>query len=442
MTNATLGPEYRSPHLLRISHLNTNIMPAPQKHHARNQQNSKAKKAPKNAKKEKSTLLVVEDHELSDIPIELQQVVLDTFKSSFPNLFVDENLEEKLQEVKTHLFHRDFLGAFGRDELLSAYAVRWSPSRALAYLSILHGVIEITLKSKDIKLASKTTGSKSLSICSIGGGAGAELVSSAALLQLLVTRANTPPEVEETLSGDEEAELDASAIQYLSISKEDVDLKFQLLMMDIADWRSVKTTLYDQLTTAPKLSQYASASAKAANRPFVYPQSLSQKLHVADVLTLDPESLNSTLVTSHAKLVTIFFTLNELYTTSRARTQAFLLQLTASLEPGAVLLVVDSAGSYSTVELNGAEKKYPMHWLLDHTLLKVAASPFIGADAGSGQSEAKDKRGREQDQETPRWEKLREEESTWFRLPEGLDYPLELEDMRYQLHLYRRLDQR
>lgn len=414
-------------------------MPAPQKHHARNQQASKAKK-PKNAKKEKSAPIAVEDHELSDIPLELQQVVLDTFKSSFPDLFDDEDLEEKLQEVKTHLFNRDFLGAFGRDELLSAYAVRWSPSRALAYLNILHGVIETTLKSKDIKVASKTTGSKSLSICSIGGGAGAELVSIAAILQLLVARANAPPEVEEKTSGDEEAEQEALAIQNLSISKEDVDLKFQLLMMDVADWRSVKTVLYDHLTTPPKLSQYASAAVKAANRPFVYPQSLSQELHVADVLTLDPESLDRTLVGSHAKLVTIFFTLNELYTTSRARTQAFLLQLTESLEPGAVLLVVDSAGSYSTVELNGAEKKYPMHWLLDHTLLKVAAAPSIGAKEGNGQAEVKDKRGREQ--ETPRWEKLREEESTWFRLPEGLNYPLELEDMRYQLHLYRRLDQR
>ncbi|KAE9980603.1 hypothetical protein EG328_000240 [Venturia inaequalis] len=416
-------------------------MPAPQKHHARNQQASKAKKASKNAKKEKPTPVPVEDHDLNDIPLELQQVVLDTFKSSFPDLFDDEHLEEKLQEVKTHLFNRDFLGAFGRDELLSAYAVRWSPSRALAYLSILHGVIETTLKSKDIKLASKTTGSKSLSICSIGGGAGAELVSVAALLQLLVTRANAPPEIEENTSGDEDGEKEVLAIQNLSITAEAVDLKFQLLMMDIADWRSVKTALYDQLTTPPKLSQYASASAKAANRPFVYPQSLSQELHVADVLTLDPESLGRTLVTSHAKLVTIFFTLNELYTTSRARTQAFLLQLTASLEPGAVLLVVDSAGSYSTVELNGAQKKYPMHWLLDHTLLKVAASPSLGADEGNGQSEEKNKRGREE-QETPRWEKLREEESTWFRLPEGLNYPLELEDMRYQLHLYRRLDQR
>ncbi|QDS77411.1 hypothetical protein FKW77_006342 [Venturia effusa] len=408
-------------------------MPAPQKHHARNQQASKSKKTPKISKKEKSAPVTSQEHELSDIPLELQQVVLDTFKSSFPAVFDDNNLEEKLQEIKTHLFNRNFLAAFGRDELLSAYAVRWSPSRALAYLNTLHGVIETTLKSKDIKIASRTTGSKSLSICSIGGGAGAELVSVAALLQLLVTRANAALEVEDKTYDDEEDGKDAPDIQNLSISEEEVVLKFQLLMIDIADWRSVKTALYHHLTTPPKLSQYASAAAKAANRPFTYPESLFADLLVADVLTLDPESFDRTLKASQAQLVTIFFTLNELYTTSRARTQAFLLQLTASLEPGAVLLVVDSAGSYSTVELNGAERRYPMHWLLDHTLLKVAAATSIGGNEGAAK---KDTRG---GQEIPRWEKLREEESTWFRLPEGLNYPLELEDMRYQLHLYRRL---
>jgi 25S rRNA (uracil2843-N3)-methyltransferase len=410
-------------------------MPAPQKHHARNQQSSKTKKPLRNVKKAPTESTAVEDRELSDIPLELQQVVLDLFKSSFPDVF-DDDLPEKLQEVKTHLFNRDFLGAFGRDELLEAYAVRWSPSRTLAYLSILHGVIGTTLKSKDFKLASTTIASKSLDICCVGGGAGAELMSFAALLQLLLTRANATAVAKEKDSGDDN--LLKEDVDTSSPSKEDANLKFSLLLMDIAEWGSVNKALYGSLTTPPKLSSYASAAVKAANRPFVSHQSLSQALYVTDILTINPEYLER-MLSSHIKLVTIFFTLNELYTTSRAQTQAFLLKLTQSLQPGALLIVVDSAGSYSTVELNGAEKKYPMHWLLDHTLLKVAATASIGAGEANGPSEMKEKRGREQ--EYPRWEKLREEESTWFRLPEGLKYPLELEDMRYQLHLYRRLEQ-
>jgi 25S rRNA (uracil2843-N3)-methyltransferase len=82
---------------------------------------------------------------------------------------------------------------------------------------------------------------------------------------------------------------------------------------------------------------------------------------------------------------------------------------------GTLLLVVDSPGSYSTVSLNGAEKKYPMQWLLDHTLL----------DEGP--------KG-----DTAAWSKLTEDESKWFRLDTRLRYPIELEDMRFQLHLYRR----
>lgn len=107
------------------------------------------------------------------------------------------------------------------------------------------------------------------------------------------------------------------------------------------------------------------------------------------------------------------FTLNELYSTSVPKTQRLLKNLTASMREGAYLLVVDSPGSYSTVAINGVEKKYPMQWLLDHTLL-----------------------GRHP--ETALWEKVLTNESQWFRLPEGLEYPLELENMRYQIHLFRR----
>ena len=35
------------------------------------------------------------------------------------------------------------------------------------------------------------------------------------------------------------------------------------------------------------------------------------------------------------------------------------------------------------------------------------------------------------------WEKVHAQDSRWFRLPKGLRYPIELEDMRYQVHLYK-----
>jgi len=55
-------------------------------------------------------------------------------------------------------------------------------------------------------------------------------------------------------------------------------------------------------------------------------------------------------------------------------------------------------------------KKYPMLWLLD----KILSSA-----------------------EDCAWARLESHASIWFRLSEKLDYPIPLEDMRYQMHLYR-----
>ena len=55
-------------------------------------------------------------------------------------------------------------------------------------------------------------------------------------------------------------------------------------------------------------------------------------------------------------LVTLMFTLNELYKISISRTTTLLLTLTSIMEPGSLLLVVDSLGSYSTVKLNKRSK--------------------------------------------------------------------------------------
>ena len=126
----------------------------------------------------------------------------------------------------------------------------------------------------------------------------------------------------------------------------------------------------------------------------------------------------------------LMFTLNELYSTSISATTNLLLGMTMLLEAGALLLVVDSPGSYSTVNIGkvtetaneGSEKKYPMNWLLDHTLLEAASIGSSKRSKGEAQ-----------------WKKLDESQSKWFRLPQSLNYPIDLEDMRYQFHLYQRV---
>lgn len=182
-------------------------------------------------------------------------------------------------------------------------------------------------------------------------------------------------------------------------------------LVDIAEWEPISDKLGEAAVSMPVLSKYASAAVREANAPMVSKDEFGATCEQADVLEWNSGTVSQKAGT--VDLVTIMFTLNELYSTSVPRTQTLLKNLTASMQAGSLLLVVDSPGSYSTVSINGTEKKYPMQWLLDHTLL------------GSDPEEAA-------------WEKVQTDESKWFRLPEGLQYPIELENMRYQLHLYRR----
>jgi 25S rRNA (uracil2843-N3)-methyltransferase len=98
--------------------------------------------------------------------------------------------------------------------------------------------------------------------------------------------------------------------------------------------------------------------------------------------------------------------------------------------------VVDSPGSYSETKFGNATdaKRYPMKWLLDHALLENHKRRNIAAsddDDGNNKPRGKD--------EYVAWEKMVEDDSRWFRIPEGLRYGIPLENMRYQIHLYRRL---
>jgi 25S rRNA (uracil2843-N3)-methyltransferase len=353
----------------------------------------KAKK-PKKQPKERS-----QDHALKreEIPQELQQLLLSVFKNSFDER-LRTDLQPLLQEIKGHLFNRDFEAAFGKDEYLEAYAARWSPSRVLGFLQVFWDVREHILPSVAFEDSNTGTehGEQNKVVC-LGGGGGAELVAWGGFMN--------------AMQADE---------RYVGKVR-----SLEVVTIDIANWTSVIETLYSTLTTAPPISKYASTAAQAANVRLMDPETFKVKPYQLDILNTDFGVLGPLL--QDATLLTIMFTLNELYSTSLSLTQKFLLQLTAAVKSGTLLLVGDSPGSYSTVkmELEGAgekeqsegkAKQYPMQWLLDRTLLRLGPK---GEDS--------------------QWKKIEEEESRWYRMREELRYPIELENMRFQLHLYRRL---
>ncbi|GAB1743972.1 hypothetical protein NU219Hw_g1014t1 [Hortaea werneckii] len=314
------------------------------------------------------------------VPFELQQRCLNVFRDA---LQPDEQDSKTVQEVKGHLYNRDFSTAFGNQEYLKVYASRWSPSRALGYLQILNDV----QKHFDVPAEeSESPSTKPREIVCLGGGAGAELVALAGWLSQLS-------------SGTE--------------AQQKLDIK----LLDIASWESVVACLQRRIVIPPELSKYASAAAKEANKAMLSEECINVESQQQDLLEWPEANVISTV--GGADLVTIMFTLNELYSANMAATQHLLTRLTDSMQLGSHLLVVDSPGSYSTVSINGAEKKYPMQWLLDYTLL------------GSGQKKGKD--------DGAKWAKVESDDSRWFRLSPGLKYPLELENMRFQLHLYRRV---
>lgn len=384
----------------------------------------------------------------SAVALELQQLLLNVFKNAFSTQF-DDNLPGVIQNVKQQLFHRDFEKAFGSEAHLKAYATRWSPSRALAYLEILcslphlsnrlrriahggavqsgeaehpAGTSEETAHDTHVEeratmpqpyTITPTSDSGRTKIACLGGGAGAELVAIAGYLRYLwsstIVRAQSSQAILDSGSG--------------------TPINFEIAALDIADWSAVVHTLSTGVCSPPPISKYASAASRAVNAPLIDPESFTVNIYRQDVLNMDVQLMTSVL--QGTTLVTLMFTLNELYTTSMSGTTNLLLSLTYILEPGSLLLVVDSPGSYSTVDvgkngnkddLSPTSKKYPMQWLLDHTLLEAST---IGSSMNTtlgGQ-----------------WEKLVSDDSRWFRLPEGLKYPIALEDMRYQLHLYRHL---
>ena len=309
------------------------------------------------------------DNQHALIPLELQQSILDQFRHAFS--FTDAtNLRQTIQEVKGHLYNRDFASAFGRSDYLSAYALRWSASRALCYAEIFAG-LEFP---QNPPVASDPQERASRVVC-IGGGAGAEVVGLAAALH-------------------------AS------------DTKLQLTAVDVADWSSTLERLGNMLVHPPPLSAYASEAVRKSNRSMIESERLHVKFVQQDILECRDEPLKEMLM--GVGLCTIMFTLNELFSSSISKTTALLLGLGEVMEVGACLLVVDSPGSYSEVKLGKEQtKQYPMKWLLDHALMEVA-------------------RGK--------WEKVMDNDSTWFRVEKQLKYPIELENMRYQIHVYRRLD--
>ncbi|AMD20209.1 HDL535Cp [Eremothecium sinecaudum] len=334
----------------------------------------------------KSTVLPV--HHKETLP---PQQVLDFFKIVFSDELYGthaENLQEIIQSVKSNLFNREYIAAFDSELKRSSYCCRWSSSRAVAYSSLfaslpsIKDVLSCANLDIDQNLASSLEAlsltkdehgkSSQNNILCIGGGAGGELIAFANLF---------------TLSRDFSSKFKKQTSQTRKTS-------LYVTVMDIADWSHCISRIDEVIGT-----HWLHDERKYFNVNFLN----------NDVLTMTHDDLKL----SQMDLITSLFTTNELFLENRARALRLLQSFNNHCKPGCLLLIVESAGSFSHITIG--TKKFPIQFLIDTVLLG--------------------KRGEEVD---GHWDLVSQDDSLWYRVDEKYDYPLKLENMRFFYRLYRK----
>lgn len=296
-----------------------------------------------------------------------------------------------MKEVKELLFNKKYLICFGTKEIYRlAYTSRWVPSRALIYRKIMR-------ESKEIKelLLNSLPGEIKTVLC-LGGGAGSEVLALGSLLSKVKEEEwNLKGRIEviavdncdwsKVLKSQEEAMLD-------NYSDLEGQFKVSFLQSDILTSNSPSTsTLTSTSTSTSTIEPTPSISSPSiSNLPVPYEK---------------------------ASLITLLFTISELFLQSRLLTLQLLSTLSNSTQSGTLLLIVESA-SLAQVSIGNSGRTHALTTLLDYTLIEDG----IGGKRAS-------------------WKKLREEESIWYRMPLGAEefYPTKLENSRVIIRLYERL---
>ncbi|EPS44836.1 hypothetical protein H072_1196 [Dactylellina haptotyla CBS 200.50] len=368
--------------------------PPPSSARSRQQQQQQQQQPGRNTRKPKEHTKRKNDQNAKINPALLRhfEAILSTFHDTFAHLFTPA-LPSLIQDVKQSLYLRDYVAAFDSPEKLQAYVVRWSVARALAYCEM----ISSGWLSQEVTESFIQQSNNRLKIACIGGGAGAELVGIAAVQSFLNPKGSTVDDNEENSSQD------ISNVRGLDLT-----------LLDFATWTPIIDSLYGHLTDPAKQSKL-----------YVDKSNFTVSCHQQDVLSSLSEATVAAMTS--ADIVTILFTAGELYSQSPTSTTKFIMSLHALTKPGALLVIVDSAGGFeeldvlkkgsgsSTVESSSSSSMggYKLGFLLDKTLTS-----------------------RQQ------WETITSQDAKWWRVPQELRdsnaYPLELENMRSLIRVYRR----
>ncbi|KAJ3404678.1 hypothetical protein HDU80_002523 [Chytriomyces hyalinus] len=289
-------------------------------------------------------------------PLPLEPAIITLFNNACASTLENMYFNTHRRQIASLFVARDYLAIFGNPSLLQAYVAAYSPSRSLCYYSLFSS-------SETLKTALQSANF----IYSVGSGSGGELVGITAALSRTIRTTSTTPTFHS---------------------------------QDIADY----TTALVPIRTALK-STFPSVN-------------LTYESSVFDILSTQQEhTASKTECVAKADVITCFFILNELLANSKKEFVAFVKVLVLGMKQGALLVVVDSAGSFSEVavgttssKLSSQQQQQQPTYMVYHLLDAIKA-----------------------------FEIVEQADSQWYRYPQGLHYPVKLNNMRHFLRIYRKL---
>jgi len=320
------------------------------------------------------------------------QAVLDLLAACAADTFARPDFGQQLVSIKKSFVERDYDAVFKTPAHLPIYAAQYTPGRALCYLDLI--------RTEPLLLRFLLRRQRLRTVC-LGGGAGSEIVALAAARALLAERraGDAPASGDASAAApDGSAAAAADRLATLDLQPHPVPVPAappprltDLHVYDMGDWGDVLTR---QAEVMRERWQFA-AGAAAGELRFRFVE--------GDILDMAASAHGDLLrELARADLVTAMFVINELFV-SRERTLALLKVLLEHMRPGALLLVVDSAGDFSHLQVG--RRTFMVYTLLDSL------------------------RG---------WRQLVAHDAQWYRVPPGLRYPLEVQNMRYFVRLYQR----
>eukprot|EP01127_Copromyxa_protea_P003082 TRINITY_DN12952_c0_g1_i1.p1 TRINITY_DN12952_c0_g1~~TRINITY_DN12952_c0_g1_i1.p1 ORF type:complete len:280 (-),score=49.05 TRINITY_DN12952_c0_g1_i1:63-902(-) len=275
----------------------------------------------------------------SDQDSSREQEVVHLLTSSYTDVIESPDFGSKHKRIKELFIKRDFVTVF-QPENLSVYLVAYVPTRALIYRQFFSSEEYI------LKILQRPN----LNVCCLGGGPGSELLGLAS-----VSREQEKP------------------------------FKMTMNVHDMADWSEAINPLLKKLESEWNIG----------------PEVITYNNYVTDMLDSTNEKLYQDI--KDADLVTLMFTVNELFKENKAKALSFLSSVREGMKKGAFLLIIDCAGEFSQIQVG--PQKYMIYSLLDYV------------------------KG---------FKKILFENSRWYRFPPGITCPVKLDNQRYFWRLYRK----